>query len=698
MFCYLNIYKQSVKAANAYMDKEMKILLVYSKVHFDPDLPKERQKHWGSSASILARTLYHILGAKGELTYIHFDKHASLKGQHFDLVVAISNGIADLFKYVSFDKCVFFSVNMSMCERNQILTNFICDHGLNSKELLKNGDLVDEQSMEYIRQADYILGVGNNAVLNSYLKYGIDVAKIKMLNYGLPDTPLSISKNEDSKKRFAYVASDIGLRKGFDLVYDLFSTLKNDDYELTIIGSAFSPYYQAKLDALQTVLGNRCQYRGWIESNSVEYDAILKAQDFLVFPSLEEGQAGTVLDCMVRGVIPIVTPAAGFDFSPLGFLDAALDSQQNKGILKKAMQLSSDAVNQLKEKTLEYYKEMHASFERSFEEAIDAIITQQSLYPKISVTLPIFNKEKTIIPLLECLDRACTAYKNVELHIFFDGCIDQSEALVREFFDTHPGYEVSFENTPDIFEVKTNNLGLKKSTGKYAVILEDDIFIYDDQIFFEAVSFLEKNSHCVILGGLAGVNFYPLGTKNLSGQGQISMTENEVYWRQDAETDPKYKNQIFEVDACMRGPLFIRKDFLEQHGYLDEAYVPLYNDDMDLCFRAKSKGFKVYCMLLNVEKVASSMAHNGEAHREWSQKIICDNTKTFYSRYTPSIEKSYLRLERISPIGKTAVSEEKCLQPILFHQPSKKKKSIFALLACLVPNKEWRRKIRKRRG
>lgn len=670
----------------------MNILLVYSKVHFDPDLPQEKQKRWGSSASILARTLYHILGQKGKLTYIHFDKHATVKGEHFDLVVAISNGIADLFKYVSFDKFVFFSVNMSMCERNQILTNFICDHGLNSKELLKNGDLVDEQSMEYIGQADYILGVGNNAVLNSYLKYGIDAAKIKMLNYGIPDTILSISQSVESRKRFIYVASDIGLRKGFDLVYDLFSGLNKGDCELTIIGSAFSPYYQAKLDALQKILGNRCQYYGWIESNSAEYDAILKAQDFLVFPSLEEGQAGTVLDCMVRGVIPIVTPAAGFDFSPLGFLDAALDSQQNKGILKKAMQLSSDAVNQLKEKTLEYYKEMHASFERSFEEAIDAIITQQSLYPKISVTLPIFNKEKTIIPLLECLDRACTAYKNVELHIFFDGCVDQSEALVREFFDSHLGYEVSFENTPDIFEVKTNNLGLKKSTGKYAVILQDDIFIYDDQIFFEAVSFLEKNSHCVILGGLAGVNFYPLGTKNLSGQGQISMTENEVYWRQDAETDPKYKNQIFEVDACMRGPLFIRKDFLEQHGYLDEAYVPLYNDDMDLCFRAKSKGFKVYCMLLNVGKVGSSMAHNDKAHREWSQKIIRTNTKTFYSRYIPGVEKNYLRLERIPFISKLAVFEKK---RILHYSQPKRKRSLFALLACFVPSKDWLRKRRK---
>lgn len=671
----------------------MNILLVYSKVHFDPDLPQEKQKRWGSSASILARTLYHILGQKGKLTYIHFDKHATVKGKHFDLVVAISNGIADLFKYVSFDKFVFFSVNMSMCERNQILTDFICDHDLNRKELLKKGDFVDEQAMEYVRRADFILGVGNNAVLNSYLKYGIDGAKIKMLNYGILDTSLSISPSLDSRKRFVYVASDIGLRKGFDLVYDLFLGLKKGDYALTIIGSAFSPYYQAKLDVLQTILGDRCQYYGWIESNSAEYDAILKAQDFLVFPSLEEGQAGTVLDCMVRGVIPMLTPASGFDFSPLGFLDTALDSSQNKGILQRAMKLSSESVNQLKEKTLEYYKEMHASFEHSFEDAIDAIITQQSLCPKISITLPIFNKEKTIIPLLECLDRACTAYKNVELHIFFDGCVDQSEALVREFFETHPGYEVSFESTPDIFEVKTNNLGLKKSTGKYAVILQDDIFIYDDQIFFEAVGFLEKNSRCAILGGLAGVNFYPLGTKNLSGKGQISMTENEVYWRQDAKTDPKYKHQIFEVDACMRGPLFIRKDFLEQHGYLDEAYAPLYNDDMDLCFRAKAYGFKVYCMLLNVEKVGSSMAHTDEAQYQWWQKIISDNTKTFYSRYTPSTEKNYLRLERI-PLTSKASSSEVAPTPLFLTQPSKRKKSIFTLLACLVPNKKLRRKIR----
>jgi hypothetical protein len=80
---------------------------------------------------------------------------------------------------------------------------------------------------------------------------------------------------------------------------------------------------------------------------------------------------------------------------------------------------------------------------------------------------------------------------------------------------------------------------------------------------------------------LAGVNYYPKGTPVI-GKGQVALDPNETYWRQDAVSDPSYANEIFQVDACMRGPLIIRKDFMDKHGYLDEYYAPFYMDDIDI--------------------------------------------------------------------------------------------------------------------
>jgi SAM-dependent methyltransferase len=146
------------------------------------------------------------------------------------------------------------------------------------------------------------------------------------------------------------------------------------------------------------------------------------------------------------------------------------------------------------------------------------------------------------------------------------------------------------------------------------------------------------------------VNFYPLGTE-LAGTGQIAMTESEVYWRQDAATDPELRSKFFEVDACMRGPLFIRRDFLVKHGYLDEAYAPLYMDDMDLCFRVRDRGSKVYCMLSNVENESLTMANYDAGKWAYFEKVIKKNTKLFYERWLPSMTKDYLRVERVPLSG-----------------------------------------------
>ena len=234
--------------------------------------------------------------------------------------------------------------------------------------------------------------------------------------------------------------------------------------------------------------------------------------------------------------------------------------------------------------------------------------------------------------------------------MILDGCSDDSEAIARRFFEGRDDYPVEILTTPDIFEVRTNNLGMRRAKGRYAVIVQDDNFIYQRDCILEAVSFLEKSRRAAILGGLAGVNFYPRETRGLEGPGQIVADDNEVYWRQDAVTDPALRGRVFGVDACMRGPLFFRKSFLEEHGYLDEEYAPIHADDMDICFRAASVGAKVYCMLMDVENDSLSMRSFDAEKARWWTDIVSRNMDLFYSRWHPSAEKDHLWLHR-TPIA-----------------------------------------------
>lgn len=627
----------------------MKILLSYSKRHFDPSRPEGKHEHWGSSASILARSLYQQLSELGDVTYIDAfnDEHLSIKCKKFDLFVGIYSNFSTILREATIKRSVFFAVNMHPTERNLRLRNFVKESGL-PDEAFASWDMADEKSIKRaFGQADSILCVGNTEIYNSYIKHGIPKDKIKMLNYSVGSAQLAKGKNPQPK-RFVYVASEIGLRKGFDILHQLFTDPKivKQKFHLTIFGIPSTPFYEAKLAKLKAKLGPKLIVKGWVDSASKNYADILQKSSFIIFPSLEEGQAGTVLDAMRRGVVPVITPQTGIDFSPLGFLQPELKSVHNKQILLSALAADVATIEELRVKTLDYYKLFHADNAAVFAEALREVQTG-NVYPKISVILPIFNKEKQILPLIKSLDKSCRAYGNIEVKIIFDGCVDKTEEIVRAYYAARkPSYDIEFFVTPNIFEVKTNNMGMKASDGKYCAIIQDDIFINDPDVFREAISFMEKASQIAILGCLAGVNYYPRGMTKLEGPGQIAQSKHEVYWRQDANTDPSLQEKFFEVDACMRGPLIIRKDYLEKHGYLDEAYVPLYQDDMDIAFKARKDGYHVFCGLFDVENKSFTMANYDAKRNKFFEEIIERNTNLFYKRWRPTRVKNYLWVHR----------------------------------------------------
>lgn len=623
----------------------MRILFCYSKDHFNPSLSPDQQPNWGTSTNTLIREFLEALGKIGDVTYsdgLDFQEHA---GESYDLFIGIERNFHKILTICNINISILIAVNMHPKARNNILNDF-ANKQLNDMAAIAHGDLVDVESIwEAIDKADYIFCFGNNTTYNSYLKYGVSRKKIKTFNYRLLDEPNAPSRPQKTK-RFLYSASSLGLRKGFDIVASLCDSMKGKEFHIDIIGRPTSDYYTNKLDGLAKRHPGKVTVHKFIPVRTKKYQRLHQTNDFLIFPSLEEGQAGTVVEAMHYGLIPLITPETGTDFAPLGFLESSLDSSHNKEIMSKALSLTSQEIAALKTKTQAFYKELHYNLTEKLEEAVRNCLAG-NLYPKVSLILPIYNKEPTIIELVTLLDAAAREYKNVEVHIIFDGCSDNSEVIVKAFYRDRKDYPVKFYTTPNIFETKTNNLGLLNSSGKYAVIIQDDNYLYDKYFLFEAVQFLDKNPTAAILGGLSGVNFYPLGTKNLSGPGQISISSSEVYWRQDERTNPDLKNQIFEVDACMRGPLILRKSFLDDHGFLDEIYAPLYQDDMDICFRARKYGYRVYCMMMDVDNKSLTMANYKSGKAQYFAEIMKRNAHTFYERWTPSVHKDYSSMRRI---------------------------------------------------
>ncbi|MBI4991156.1 hypothetical protein HZB96_03635, partial [Candidatus Gottesmanbacteria bacterium] len=85
----------------------MKILLSYSRLHFDPLKDPKEHKHWGSSASILARTLFDILTKIGNVTYIDSSEYEKVKGKKFDLFVGITNNFYKVWQSAKIKKSIY---------------------------------------------------------------------------------------------------------------------------------------------------------------------------------------------------------------------------------------------------------------------------------------------------------------------------------------------------------------------------------------------------------------------------------------------------------------------------------------------------------------------------------------------------------------------------------------------------------------
>jgi GT2 family glycosyltransferase len=604
----------------------------------------------------ILRSLLPFLRSLGDVTETDGSDSAvrSVDGRRYDLFVGDSFRFAEIRKSCRAGTAILVTSGLHPRERARVLQRFAAAAGLPASEYGLRDLLAPEPEERSIRAADFILCAGNTVTYNSYLKHGVPKRNVLPVHAGIPGGAVgAYPAPRGGVRTFLYAAPEIGLRQGFDPLYALFAdpAVAALPIALHVIGTPASPYYAERIRRLQSVLGGKMTYREAVSPSSPAFAAIARQADFVLYPALDDAQSPAVIGAMSHGAIPIPGRHAGFDFAPLGYMEPEAGRPQHAALLRRAVHLSADEIAAWKRKTIEYVREYHLDCEISLRRSIMGCIGG-SLYPKISVTMPIFNKEATIVPLLADLDRALAAYRNAELHLIFDGCVDRTEPLVKRYFaERKPEYAVTYETTPNLFETRTNNIGLRKCTGDYCVIMQDDNYVLDPNLFFEAVQFLEKNRRCAILGCLSGVNFYPRGTR-LSGPGQIACTENETYWRQDTRADPSLAHKFFQVDACMRGPLLFRKSFLDKHGLLDEIYAPLYQDDMDICFRAHHVGFKVYCMLGKVENRSLTMARYDAEKNRFFQAVMKRNTDIFYSRWTPSTVKDYSWIYR-TPIAES---------------------------------------------
>jgi len=92
-----------------------------------------------------------------------------------------------------------------------------------------------------------------------------------------------------------------------------------------------------------------------------------------------------------------------------------------------------------------------------------------------SIVLTVHNKGWLLPNVLNGIKE--NTVENYELVVVLDGCSDESESIWQNFVDSNPNIKTKTVCTPDVFETKANNAGLKECEGDKVIIVQDDMIV-----------------------------------------------------------------------------------------------------------------------------------------------------------------------------------------------------------------------------
>ena len=221
----------------------------------------------------------------------------------------------------------------------------------------------------------------------------------------------------------------------------------------------------------------------------------------------------------------------------------------------------------------------------------------QNNTPLISVVIVNYKVPDEISQLLRSLQQA-------ELY-------DKTEVIIVDNASQDNSHDIITKEFPDItwIPLKNNigfgkacNVGTQNSKGTYLLFLNPDTLISQNTLRI-SVDFLESHPDVGIMGPKI---IKPDGTFQPHSRRSFPTPFNAfTYLFGLSKLFPKSKlfgqyNLTYldpdigmEVDAISGSFMFLRREIIQDVGYLDEDYF-MYCEDVDYCYRIKKSGWKIY--------------------------------------------------------------------------------------------------------
>ena len=179
-----------------------------------------------------------------------------------------------------------------------------------------------------------------------------------------------------------------------------------------------------------------------------------------------------------------------------------------------------------------------------------------------------------------------------EVIVIDNGSQDGSGMEVK---GTFPAVQL-IENEKNLGFAKAANQGLRKASGRYALLLNPDAQVKEGAID-RMCSFMDAHPEAGVVGAQllnadgskqnSIANFPSLATELLNKSLLRRLFPDRFLGKERDYPEP------VEVDSVIGAGMMVRRDTMEQVGLLDEGYF-LFLEETDWCYRMKKAGWKIY--------------------------------------------------------------------------------------------------------
>lgn len=208
----------------------------------------------------------------------------------------------------------------------------------------------------------------------------------------------------------------------------------------------------------------------------------------------------------------------------------------------------------------------------------------------ISIVIVSWNNRNYLEPCLRSIYEANNGAE-FEIVIVDNGSSDGTQTFLRE----HYSQITLIENNKNLGLSKATNQGIQATVGRYVLLYNNDTLMQPETLD-KFVKFMDEHPDAGAAGGRllngdgsfqASHNNFPSVWSAFLDVTRLWILINKNY---PSEAD---SNEIQVVNWISSACLVVRRKVLEQVGLLDEDYF-LYGDEMDLQYRMKQSGWKIF--------------------------------------------------------------------------------------------------------